>query len=156
MHICIKWPDDKTIVFCWSLQIHNYDKKYMLDFCKRIQTLIFEILTPNCSLCLKIGTHGISEEVIPNPELGLHFSEVHFRSVALMKRVRYCPEWFVSDTAHIVFIHIPSVARNRVSRGYLMAELCFHLSIYLSIYIYIYLPIYIYLSICLYIYIVEF
>ena len=38
LHICIKGPDDKTIVFCWSLQIHNYDKKYMLNFCKRIQT----------------------------------------------------------------------------------------------------------------------
>ena len=42
--------------------------------------------------------------------------------------------WFTSDTAHIVFIHIPSVmkpvhifmARNRVSKSCLMAELYFH------------------------------
>ena len=42
--------------------------------------------------------------------------------------------WFASDTAHIVFIHIPSVAepvyifmaRNRVSKSCLMAEICFH------------------------------
>ena len=42
--------------------------------------------------------------------------------------------WFGSDTAHIVLIHIPStvkpvhifMARNRVSKSSLMAELCFH------------------------------
>ena len=42
--------------------------------------------------------------------------------------------WFVSDTAHIVFIHLPSLvkpvhilmAKNRVSKSCLMAELYFH------------------------------
>ena len=42
--------------------------------------------------------------------------------------------WFASDTAHIVFIHIPSavkpvhifMVRNRVSKSHLMAQLCFH------------------------------
>ena len=28
-------PDDQTIVFYRSLQIQNYDKKFMLNFCKR-------------------------------------------------------------------------------------------------------------------------
>ena len=42
--------------------------------------------------------------------------------------------WFTSGTAHILFIHIPFVvkpvpifmARNKISKSCLMAELCFH------------------------------
>ena len=35
VNICIKGPNDRTIVFCRSLQIHKYDKKYISNFCKR-------------------------------------------------------------------------------------------------------------------------
>ena len=54
--------------------------------------------------------------------------------------------WFARDTAHIVFIHITSVeksvhismARNRVSKNCLMAELCFHRFVYLIVFRYIF------------------
>ena len=66
--------------------------------------------------------------------------------------------WFTSDTAHFVFIHIASVvkpvhifmARNKVSKSCLMAELCFYRFVLFScvqIYMYIYIYIYIYMYI---------
>ena len=76
--------------------------------------------------------------------------------------------WFVSDTAHIVSMHIPSVVkpvyilmvRNRVSKSCLMADLYFHrfvhfncFPIYIYIYIYIHIYIYIYIYVCIYVYI---
>ena len=50
------------------------------------------------------------------------------------KKACYCSEWFVRDTAHIVFIRLISVvnpvhifiSRNRVSKIFSMAGVCFH------------------------------
>ena len=53
---------------------------------------------------------------------------------------------FVRDTAHIVFIHIPSVVkavhifmtRNRVPKSCLIAELCFCHFVFLIVFLYVF------------------
>ena len=91
----------------------------------------------SCSFCLKIGTHGILEVVIPNPDLDSNSNlNLDFRDSDMKIQNPFLDKSGPNCISIYLYIYI-----------YL------YLYLYLSIYIYIYLSILsIYLSIYLYIY----
>ena len=101
--------------------------------------LLLETLFLAIKMCTDFPTDVIWINTMCAVSLGNHLRAVAdaFRPLRTHQH-----RWFPSDTAHIVFIYITSVgksvhismARNRVSKSSLMAELCFHRFVHLIVF----------------------